>query len=246
MGTSQSLHLKTTPQWSSAKKAVTSVINDPENQEKCQNFMTKFVTAIGNDGIYYGSDHHGRNGDVRHAFGRAGAKYLGNVLDFVSNIKSHDLPYALDILNIKNSELLKTPEDLINILCGLSAANTNAQIDEESATIAQRRLLAEMFKECDDLESVEEMIKAANEDTLDSWIIFYEVEYIIEFQGTLFQTHILDKDANPDNVFAQIKRWLKIELNSRLTDEIKHIDLFSEEGKQYIDKLTSKILLIWQ
>ena len=47
MGTSQSHSLKTTPQWSAAKKAMTSVIKDHGNAQKQSRLMTAFGTAVG-------------------------------------------------------------------------------------------------------------------------------------------------------------------------------------------------------
>ena len=55
MGTSQGLNLKTTPQWSSAKRAMTGLLNDLENDAKLENFMQKFYQALGSDGIYIGT-----------------------------------------------------------------------------------------------------------------------------------------------------------------------------------------------
>lgn len=55
MGTSQGLTLKTTPQWSSAKRAMTGLLNDFENEAKLENFMQKFYQALGNDGIFTGT-----------------------------------------------------------------------------------------------------------------------------------------------------------------------------------------------
>lgn len=55
MGTSQGLTLKTTPQWSSAKRAMTGLLNDFENEAKLENFMQKFYQALGNDAIFNGA-----------------------------------------------------------------------------------------------------------------------------------------------------------------------------------------------
>ena len=55
MGTSQGLTLKKTPQWSSAKRAMTGLLNDLENDAKLENFMLKFYQTLGSDGIYIGT-----------------------------------------------------------------------------------------------------------------------------------------------------------------------------------------------
>ena len=96
MGTSQGLTLKQTPQWSSAKRAMTGLLNDLENDAKLENFMLKFYQALGSDGIYIGTttsgsssggtstrgsggggsssrDSRGGGSKGRRSFGRAGA-----------------------------------------------------------------------------------------------------------------------------------------------------------------------------
>lgn len=53
MGTSQSHSLKTTPQWSAAKKAMTSVIKDQGNSQKHAKLMATFGVAV-SDSLYRG------------------------------------------------------------------------------------------------------------------------------------------------------------------------------------------------
>ena len=55
MGTSQSHSLKITPQWSAAKKAMTSVIKNHGNSQKQSRLMTAFGAAVG-DGLYRGGN----------------------------------------------------------------------------------------------------------------------------------------------------------------------------------------------
>ena len=51
MGTSQGLTLKTTPQWSSAKRAITGLLNDLENENKLEDKieLPKFLSDLSND-----------------------------------------------------------------------------------------------------------------------------------------------------------------------------------------------------
>ena len=270
MGTSQGLTLKTTPQWSSAKRAMTGLMNDLENDAKLENFMQKFYQALGSDGIYRGTttsggssgrtssgnnsgggglSHRSRGGGSkggRRSFGRAGASATSNLIGFFSDVRDNGLSQAIEIANTVGVEVPQSPRELINFLCGLSAVDTDADFDSEAANAAQRKLLSEIFKTCENLTDVEEIIKQADADTIDAWIIDFEVNYIIEFQGSLFQSHIFDKAQDPDKVAGQIRRWLHSKLDKRLSDEMKHINLFSEEGKRYVESLTAKILDIWK
>ncbi|MBP3725772.1 MAG: hypothetical protein J6I60_00955 [Bacteroidaceae bacterium] len=269
MGTSQGLTLKTTPQWSSAKRAMTGLLNDLENENKLENFMLKFYQALGSDGIYSGSttsggsgsgsstrssggggsSSHGSRGggsNGRRSFGRAGASAATNLLGFFSDVRDNGLSQAIEFANTVGVEVPQSPRELINFLCGLTSVDTDADFDSEAANAAQRKLLSEIFKSCENLTDVEEIIKQVDKDTIDAWIIDFEVNYIIEFQGSLFQSHIFDKAQDPDKVAGQIKRWLHSKLDKRLSDEMKHINLFSEDGKRYVESLTVKILDIWK
>lgn len=258
MGTSQGLTLKTTPQWSSAKRAMTGLLNDFENEAKLENFMQKFYQALGNDGIFTGATTSGRSGGGtntrsrgggskgRRSFGRAGASTATNLLGFFSNVRDNGLSQAIELANTVGVEVPQSPRDLINFLCGLSSVDTDANFDSEAANAAQRKLLSEIFKSCENMTDVEEIIKQADKGTIDAWIIGFEVNYIIEYQGSLFQSHIFDKAQDPDKVAGQIRRWLHSKLDKRLSDEMKHINLFSQEGNRFAESLTAKILDIWK
>lgn len=240
MGTSQSHSLKTTPQWTAAKKAMTSVIKDHGNTQKLSKLMTAFVTAVG-DSLYRG----GGNGDSRGSFGQAGSRALGKLIQFISNVRSIGIEGAIDGLGLPWEELPLTPRELIRALCGLISTEANALHDDGAAVEAQEKLLSIIFEQCDSLTDIETLLQQANEDAIDGWILDYEVEYIMEYMGELFQSHIFDKDANPEAVCNEIKQWLRSELDNRLANEMRHTNVFSPEGKAYIDALTARILDIW-
>lgn len=271
MGTSQGLTLKTTPQWSSAKRAMTGLLNDLENETKLENFMLKFYQALcgDGDGIFRGTTtsrasggrtstgsggggspslhrSQGRGAKGRRSFGIAGASSATNLLGFFSDVRDNGLSQAIELVNTVGIEAPQSPRELINFLCSLSSADTDADFDSEAANAAQRRLLSEIFRTCENLTDVEDIIKQADTDTIDAWIIEFEVNYIIEYQGSLFQSHIFDKAQDPDKVARQIRRWLHSKLDKRLSDKMKHINLFNEKGKKYVESLTARILDIWK
>ena len=141
MGTSQSHSLKTTPQWSTAKKAITSVIKDQGNRQKQSNLMTAFGRAIG-DGLYRGAGHRGGGG----SFGRAGSRALGNVIQFVSDVKSLGIGGAIDALGLAQNDKPQTPRELIKTLCGITAEGGDALHDDEAAVNAQDWLLSKILR----------------------------------------------------------------------------------------------------
>ena len=182
----------------------------------------------------------------RRSFGIAGASAATNLIDFFSYVRDKGLRQAIELVNTVGVEVPQSPRELINFLCSLSSVDTDADFDSEAAYAAQRKLLSEIFKTCENLTDVEAIIKQADSDTIDVWIIDFEVNYIIEYQGSLFQSHIFDKAQDPDEVARQIRRWLHSKLDKRLSEEMKHIYLFSEEGKKYVELLTAKVLDIWK
>lgn len=240
MGTSQSHSLKTTPKWSAAKKAMTSVIKDEGNAKKQSKLMAAFGTAVGTD-LYRGV---GRGSPG--SFGRAGSRALNNVIKFIFDVRSSGIGVAIDALGLLQEERPQTTRELIWALCGLTSEGTDAFQDDESAVAAQNKLLSRIFSDCKSLVDLEILLRDADEDTIDAWIIEFESEYIIDYMGGLFQSHIFDKNANPETVCNEIKHWLRSELNNRLADELHHVNLFSAKGKSYIDTLTARILDIWQ
>lgn len=240
MGTSQSHSLKTTPQWSAAKKAMTSVIKDQGNPQKQSRLMATFVAAVG-DGLYRGGNRRGGG-----SFGWAGSRALGNIVQFISDVRSKGIDSAINVIGLLQEERPQTPQELIKVLCGLTSADADALHDDEAAVVAQEKLLSMIFDQCDSLVDIEALLQQSDEDTIDGWILDYEVEYIMEYMGALFQSQIFDKNANPEAVCDEIKQWLRMELDNRLANEMQHIDVFSSEGKAYIDTLTARILDLWQ
>ena len=239
MGTSQSHSLKTTPQWTAVKKAMTSVIKDHGNSQKQSMLMTAFGKAVGN-GLYRGGNRGGGS-----SFGQAGSRALGNIIQFISDVRLIGIGGAIDSLGVPREERPQTPKELIMVLCGLTSVNADALQDDEAAVEAQEKLLSIIFEQCDSLADIETLLQQANEDTIDGWILDYEVEYIMEYMGGLFQSHIFDKNADPETVCIEIKQWLRSELDNRLANEMRHINMFTQEGKAYIDMLTARILDIW-
>lgn len=137
MGTSQGLTLKKTPQWSSAKRAMTGLLNDLENDAKLENFMLKFHQALGSDGIYIGTttsgsssggtstrgsggggsssrDSRGGGSKGRRSFGRAGASAATNLLGFFSDVRDNGLSQAIELANTVGVEVPQSPRELIN------------------------------------------------------------------------------------------------------------------------------------
>lgn len=83
------------------------------------------------------------------------------------------------------------------------------------------------------------------QDQIDGWIIRYYIEYIIEFGAELFQSHIFDKDGDAVQTCDSIRNYLEVELGDRFMDELRNLDLSSQEGQQFLGNMINEILGIW-
>lgn len=246
MGTSQSHRLKTLPQWSTAKRSMTGIIQNTQDEKRYSSFMRSFWEALGDDGLYVGGSSKSRHSS-KHAFGKTGAIAAINLLGFFSSVKESGIYDAIESLSYElQDKLPENPKELILQLCAISASNTDADQDSEAAMAAKRRLLSKIFKDCGSISDIESRILEATDDTIDSWIIEFEVEYIVEYQGALFQSHIFDKAKDPESIMNGIRSFLHSKLDKLLAEEMHHINIFSEQGRNYIDSLTSRILSIWK
>ena len=108
------------------------------------------------------------------------------------------------------------------------------------------KLLDDILADCETQEEIEQKIKNATEVDLVNWIVSFEIEYILEYSAELFQSHIFSKCDNPERVLSHIRNWLHRELDEKLTDNLKEVNLDSQEGKKILDNLTAEILEIWK
>lgn len=239
MGTSKSFSLKSSPNWSSAKRSVTNMINGSGNiASNGTNFMRSFATALGNE-LYRGSNSRGNS------FGHAGTKALTNFVSFISDVRSIGLSNALNFELLDGSRQPKTPKEFIDSIYQHIIGESDSGFDDGAAAESMRKLLVEIFSSCESDEQIEDVLKSADDEQIADWIVIYEVEYILEYAFELFQSHIFSKEGNPEQIKGEIRRWLKGVINERLADDISHVNFFSPEGKAYLDELISKIIGIW-
>ena len=87
MGTSQSHNLKTSPNWSTTKRAMTSIAKGTENKVATNaKFIGNFGTALGN-GLYRGGGNGRHGGNRGSSFGRAGGRAVRGLTTVLNNAK---------------------------------------------------------------------------------------------------------------------------------------------------------------
>lgn len=97
MGTSQSHNLKSSPNWSAAKRAITSIVNGTDNKLASNaKFFGNLGTALGN-GLYRGSRTGGHGGRRGTSFGRAGGQTVRGLITVLNNTKQYGLMSSLGV-----------------------------------------------------------------------------------------------------------------------------------------------------
>lgn len=242
MGTSQSHKLKTGPNWAEAKRSITSVANERgDNDENCKKFAYSFSNALGDD-VYRNN----RRRSGRSLFGNAGARMSNNLVSFIEDVRSNGLAGVLQIGGLPADQQPAEKKDFIEKILSYLSGEHDSSMDDVAAIYAMDKLLDDILADCETQEEIEQKIKNATEEDLVKWIVSFEIEYILEYSAELFQSHIFSKCDNPERVLSQIRNWLQRELDEKLTDNLKEVNLDSQEGKNILDNLTAEILEIWK
>ena len=241
MGTSQSHNLKSSPNWSAAKRAITSIANGTDNKTASNaKFFGNLGTALG-DGLYRGGRTGGHGGKRGSSFGRAGGQAVRGLVTVLSNTKQYGLISSLGIDRLPDEQKPKTPQDFKELLLHEIVGDNDSTMDDAAATYAMDKVLNDILSDCKNGQEIEDKLQNATDDNLHEWIITFEIEYILEYSAELFQSHIFDKGRNPEEIKKDIRGWLQNELDKKLNKELTQIEFNSPEVKEFLDSLTSEI-----
>ena len=208
MGTSQSHNLKSSPNWSAAKRAITSIANGTDNKTALNaKFFGNLGTALG-DGLYRGGRTGGHGGKRGSSFGRAGGQAVRGLVTVLSNTKQYGLISSLGIDRLPDEQKPKTPQDFKELLLHEIVGDNDSTMDDAAATYAMDKVLNDILSDCKDGQEIEDKLQNATDDNLHEWIITFEIEYILEYSAELFQSHIFDKGRNPEEIKKDMRGWL--------------------------------------
>lgn len=250
MGTSQSFNLKSSPNWTRAKRRMSSLVSGEIDQQKVDALMSAFVLAINDNAVEtHNANHHDaaglNHGHHSHViFGNAGGRSSKTFLSFIGNVRQENLAAALQLHEEDLQQ--KSPQEIISDIFEKVTSNDNANFDDDAAKAALQELLNDILKDCIDASSIEEIFKSADEDTICYWIMKFYALYISEFQGEIFQKQIYDYCDNPKQKQEEIINWIYQRIDETYGDDIRQLNLFSEEGQAFISELSDKIISIWR
>lgn len=142
MGTSQSHNLKSTPNWTATKRAMTSIVNGTGNNSATNaKFIGNFGTALGN-GLYRGGGYGGRRGS---SFGRAGGRAVTRLTAVLNGIKQYGLIASLGVENFPEDQKPKTPQEFKELLLNEIIGDNDSTMDDAAATYAMDKVLNDIL-----------------------------------------------------------------------------------------------------
>ena len=225
-----------------AKKAITKIASGTGDMSVLgPRFIYNFRAGLGG-GLYTGGgEQRGRN-----SFGRSGGVVLRGFVDLTHATRQNGIWYALNIEPSDSTGRIRSKREILDDILLHVKSDTDAIFDDDAALNAMNHLLIYIFSNCENEIDINERLQQATDDELCEWIIRYQVKYILEYSAEIFQSHIFDKSEHPETILEQIENWLRSEIERRMSEQIKQIDLQTEEGKQTLETLTAQILDIWQ
>lgn len=237
MGTSQSLSLKTTPNWASAKRAMSTIVRQRNavTQQQVNSLLRNVSKAI----IH----------DSNRSYGRSGGRIAKNFTQFISFVRSNGIEAFVEQvspgmdfadLSVKDVFLLIKKE-----ISNPNPDEDHSTLDDLAARIAFEKLVAVIFSEIETVPDLEDLLRNATENQLDAWMVEFQVEYIMELNGILFDAQIFSKGAEPDQIASQIRDFVRVKINEVYIVERHQLNLLTPEGEQFVESLTLQILGIW-
>lgn len=121
----------------------------------------------------------------------------------------------------------------------------HSTLDDLAARTAFEKLLSLIFSEVETVADLEVLLREATEDQLNAWMIEFQVEYIMELNGILFDAQIFSKGAEPDQIASQIRGFVRTKINEVYIVESHQLNLLTPEGEAFVESLTQQILNIW-
>lgn len=237
MGTSQSLNLKTTPNWASAKRSLSAIVRhrNAVSQQQVNSLLRNVSRAIVHDS--------------NRSYGRSGGRVAKNFIQFISFVRNNGIGAFVEQLNPGiNFADLSVRDVLMLIKKQISNQNPDedhSTLDDLAARTAFEKLLSLIFSEVETVADLEVLLRDATEDQLNAWMIEFQVEYIMELNGILFDAQIFSKGAEPDQIASQIRGFVRTKINEVYIIESHQLNLLTPEGETFVESLTQQILNIW-
>lgn len=187
--------------------------------------------------------------DSNRSYGRSGGRVAKNFIQFISFVRNNGIGAFVEQLNLDvNFADLSVRDVLMLIKKQISNQNPDedhSTLDDLAARTAFEKLLSLIFSEVETVADLEVLLRDATEDQLNAWMIEFQVEYIMELNGILFDAQIFSKGAEPDQIASQIRGFVRTKINEVYISESHQLNLLTPEGETFVESLTQQILNIW-
>lgn len=230
MGTSQSFKIKSSPNWTKTKRAMTHLAKPGNmNDTNVNRFLGNFSHAVSE----------GR------AFGSAGVNSIGNLLEFIANIREHGWEQVIQEINPEIDIHLLTLEEFLEFLLEL-CCNNDSDFDDQAANVAFQELEGEIRTELDTAQDLADLFANASEEQLLEWVGSYYVNYIMQIFDELYYTHLEERGVIPENIMSELRGYVESSVNELLLNKPDDFNIFSDAGKVFIKGIIDDLNELWE
>ena len=230
MGTSQSYKIKSSPNWAKTKRALTQLAKPGNmNDTNVNKFLGNFSRAVSDNGV----------------FGTAGGKSIGNFIGFISNIKEVGWEQAILEVNTEVDVHQLTLEEFLDFLLE-HCCNNDSNLDDQAANMAFQELEGEIRTELNTAKELADLFANASVEQLLEWVGTYYVNYIMQIFDQLYYTHLEERGVILEEVMSELKGYVESSVNELLLNKPDDFNIFSEEGKGFIDGIIDDLNELWE
>lgn len=230
MGTSQSYKIKSSPNWAKTKRAITQLAKPGNmNDTNVNRFLGNFSRAVSEERV----------------FGAAGGRSIGNLLEFIANVRNLGWEQAVQEINPEIDVHLLSLEEFLEFLLEL-CCNNDSDLDDQAANVAFQELEGEIRAELDTAQDIADLFAIASEDQLLEWVGLYYVDYIMQVFDELYYTHLDERGVIPENVMEELKGYVESSVNELLLNKPDDFNIFSDAGKDFVKGIIDDLNELWE
>ena len=230
MGTSQSFKIKSSPNWSKAKRAMTH-LSTPGNMTEAN--ATRFL------------GHFGRAAGESRTFGRAGSATASNFIAFIGHVRNLGWEDVIRQVEPDTDLQALTAEEFLELLLKLCCDN-DSDLDDQAANVAFEKLEAEIQGNLNTAQEIGELIENATEEQVLEWVGDFYVDYIMEVFNELYYTHLDERGVIPEDVMDGLRDYVMTSVNELLLERPDDLNIFSEEGRDFVNGLLDDLNEQWE
>ena len=124
--------------------------------------------------------------------------------------------------------------------------NNDSNLDDQAANMAFQELEGEIRTELNTAKELADLFANASVEQLLEWVGTYYVNYIMQIFDQLYYTHLEERGVIPEEVMSELKGYVESSVNELLLNKPDDFNIFSEEGKGFIDGIIDDLNELWE